>query len=191
MLFRGILFVLLFVSCSCIEKVSVIDTSIASVKANDLTAIIELQGCGFQPLAVVGYNFCRVKQNTSTIDTKLFFIAPITGAERHVTIYRNSGSPLSYKFPEKKTTIEVPWKDLVNADTFQAYQDQWYGVMVEINWYDGDENKRKTLMEGEIRLKVLAEGYTATPQNAAWKVIRNNHTFKITTSGRVHASDIK
>ncbi len=175
------LLILLSILVSCNSAI-IVDSSVASIAANDTSAIIK--ACGHQP--IVGYTYCRFNEGLDANNTFLTFISPITKEGRSLTIFRSGATPLTYGFLDDKEYIKVPWSALIDNPTFETFNDSFFGFRIRINWKDEDGNLRQTFQDGEIRLRVIKSGYQATPtrQDSNW--IFDFDKFKVytTTAGR-------
>jgi hypothetical protein len=96
-------------------------------------------------------------------------------------------------FPKNKTTMDVKWRDLLESMTYEKRHRGIWQIFVVIYWKDHQGVERRTLMEGEVRLRVFDEGYLPlhtdeNNRNFAFEAsYKDGRTVKITTSGRAFA----
>lgn len=176
-------------SLGCAHKGVEEDSSLEPIIANDTTLIIE--GCGHAP--IIGYTYCRKIDGQSTTDSLVFHVPPTNCGKSeciYVKILMPDGSPavgLSAKSGETK--LEVSWKTLLKREVFQAGDRGLWIVLVEIHYLDSLGVLKKTLIEAEIRLRVLATGYISLlnveeDPNFIWLWQNNDRKFKMTSNGR-------
>jgi hypothetical protein len=180
---------LLFQSCDSIT----VDNAMSAVEGGDYTALIE--GCGNQ--LVPGYTYCRMTEGDAT-KKRLWLVGPITNCEREACVffrfYDNKGE-IAYagSIPKKSTRTSVFWSDLVKRDTFQVGDRGFWPFIYEVYWVDADGNEHKAMAEGEIRLRVLKEGYiplheSADDPNFTWTLNHDGTMVRMTTKMRTYVS---
>lgn len=138
------------------------DTQMGAMEAGDYTALIE--GCGNQ--LVPGYTYCR-KLEGSVADENLYFVVPITRCARtdfcaSFKVYLPSGEPAyGASIPKGESRAEVPWKTILGRDTFQVGDRGFWLYTYEIHYTGTDFKDYVIYSEGEIRMRVVKQGYTA------------------------------
>lgn len=174
------------------------DSSAYAIESNDPTVII--WGCGSQP--VTGFTYCRKREGQTTNEGISFVVPPLECGEdvcAELKIFFPDGSPtLSYLIPkcvdqEGKpcgTRKTVSWKEIVKNDTFQRDQRGFWPIIMKFKWIGPDERQHETVIEGEIRLRVLGQSYVPLHEvrediNFVWKwKDYAGHEFRMTTAGR-------
>lgn len=180
-------------AAQCSQYVRPDSSSVFAAEAGDKTVIIE--GCGFQP--VVGYTYCRMRENAPTVGT-FALIAPPTDCNGDscvsFTLFMPDGQPsLGYQVPKKTTRLTVPWKDLVKAETFQKSHRGFWPVVMRWKWLSKTDGREyESYAEGEIRLRVLAANYVnlneiKSDDNYAWSWSEGKQNYRMTTTGRAAA----
>jgi len=186
--FLGLSVTLMGVGCAHHEVEE--DPSLSPILANDTTLVIE--GCGNQP--VIGYTYCRKSDGSSALDTLVLHIPPVKCQKNdcvYVKILMPDGSPaVGLSAKEGQSRLEVSWKTLLGRDVFKAGDRGFWIVLVEIHYIDRRGLLKKTLVEGEIRLRVYPNNYLPLNNikddpNFVWQWRQNNRLFKMTTNGRV------
>ena len=86
--------------------------------------------------------------------------------------------------------MEIPWKKLLNREHFTVGDRGFWPFTYEIKWVDQDGKPRRTMAEGEIRLRVLRKEYiplTNVSEDPAfvWKWKERGQVVKMTTGARV------
>lgn len=183
----------------CAHPVSVQDTSAMAAEANDATVIIE--GCGNQP--VVGYTYCRVPEGSDAKTKNITLIAPPSECSDKDScvdfkVYYPDGSQpaLGVTVPKGQTRVTLPWNKLLGRDTFEKADRGFWPVIMTVKWIAPDGQQKKTLVEGEIRLRVTSQGYEALQeveesQNYAWHWNDKLSKYRMSTSGRAYAGRIQ
>jgi hypothetical protein len=149
------------------------DPSPSALAAGDFTALIRVEGCGYQPLVTEGYAYCRVMEGPVG-NLALTFIAPpqAKDCKPHAcqpsdpscqptccvdfTFFFPDGSP-AYQdsIPYGQTSKTVSWRTLVKKDTFSPEDRGFWPYTYTIRWKDTAGNAFKTVSEGELRLRVI------------------------------------
>lgn len=149
---------LVLVGCKSIP----IDPSVHAQEANDATVIIE--GCGFQPVA--GYTYCTPHEGDHTArDFLVLHSPPIEdcgdndSCVSYMIMFPNGHPAIQLAVPKGETRTMVKWSDLTGKDTFDRNDRGLWAVFQIVLWEDGDGAIRNILSEGEIRLRVIREGY--------------------------------
>jgi hypothetical protein len=169
------------------------DKEISALTAGDATALVE--GCGNQIIS--GYTYCRVREG-EVANASLTFIAPpvecVTQDPNscvHLEIYfPNGNSNYAADIPKGQTRISIPWKTLVKRDTFEKSDRGFWPFRYTIKWMDKDDREQSTVMEGEIRMRVVSKAYISLHEmpkdpNFVWTWIEKNKLVEVTTGGRV------
>lgn len=172
------------------------DTAMAAGEARDVTSFIE--GCGSQPVS--GYTYCRVTEGDAA-GQKLYLKVPPSACDQEQCVFWRifypSGEPaLGGAVKRGETTVEINWKDLIKKDKFELGDRGYWGVLVEVHYVNMDGNPRKSLVEGEIRLRVLKRGYLSLKDiredpNFVWSWTEKEKIYKMTTGSRAYVGDSK
>ena len=176
--------VVIFTVIACAVP-SVIDSSMNAAEAGDATALV--QGCGSRP--IVGYVYCRKRAGDVTSIDKLRFFGP-KGAL--VEIFYPDGEPtLSLRIPDNQNSVVVFFKDLTKKDRFDTFDRGFWPFLITTTWKTENDVKRKTVQQGEIRLRVYNPRYTPLHESGdsdvwgwAWK--HGGRVFKLSTAGRAY-----
>jgi hypothetical protein len=192
-----ILFVLfILVACSsCNTAQTQPDTSpLVAIEGGDLTALV--QGCGNQ--LVSGYTYCRKMEGDNT-NENITFVVPTTKCNQdscaELKIFFPDGSPTyGYVFKKGETAHRVLWSSLTKKTTFDVDDRGFWPFTYRIKWIDNKGQVRETVTEGEIRLRVLRQGYislhdVADDMNFVWKFKYDGVEVKMTTGGRTYVSE--
>ena len=198
---RGVAFFLLIMgalictAARCSSAPKVFDSSMLAAAANDSTAIIE--GCGGRP--AVGYAFCRVHEGDGTTGRVTVQVPPAEcpgpGSCATVRFLYPDGSPsLGLAVPRGTSSISASWLDLTKMPVFERNQRGFWGVQVFWRFYDEEGREVQGYAEGEIRLRVLARGYTALHEVRdadvwGWEWANATSVFRMSTAGRAYAGD--
>jgi hypothetical protein len=139
------------------------DTAPSAIAASDPTALIKVEGCGYQPLVTEGYAYCRVVEGPVG-SMALTFIAPPQAKDCpdapnpcvDFTIFFPDGSP-AYQdsIPAGQTSKTVPWRTLVKKENFTVEDRGFWPFTYTIRWKDTQGNTFKTVSQGELRLRVI------------------------------------
>lgn len=182
----------LSLGASCKYAVNIDSSPVFAMDANDATAIIE--GCGSQP--IVGYTYCKVREGDPTTGT-IKIKVPLAACERqscaNVKVFFPDGSPtLGLELPRGETEIEISWKDIVKKDTFEKDARGFWPVLVEWFWVDANGFENRTIVEGEIRMRVLSREYIPLHEirdavQFGWRWYDNDGVYRMSTAGRAWA----
>jgi|GEM_PF-4521062 len=186
---------LLLVLASC-THVPIIDGSMSSLMANDTTAIIQIDGPGCVSDPKVGWAYCRKAEGAITNRDVITFYGPKSNCSREfcvdIQVMWPTGEPaLHISIPADQLSVSTSWDRLTKKELFDKNDRGWWLVFINHYWLDGSGVEQETVQEGEIRLRVMAEGYTPlynAPTSGAFAYVaeRNGHEFKWTTSGRAY-----
>jgi hypothetical protein len=158
---------------SCGSQGLIPDASPAAIAAGDFTALIEIEGCGYQPQVQEGYAYCRM--NAGPVgNLAVTFIAPPQARDcpPHAcapgaigcdpascvdfTLFFPDGSPAyGDSIPHGQTSRSIAWSKLTGSDQFAADQTGFWPYTYTIRWTDTEGNAQKTVSDGEIRLRVV------------------------------------
>jgi hypothetical protein len=164
-------------------------SQVFAMEANDATVMIS--GCGSQP--VVGYTYCRVEEGQAGDLSLTLHAPPVKCRSRPCVSFRifyPSGHPTEgVTVPDGQTAVTIPWKNLLQRDTFGVGDRGFWPVVMEWKWLDAQGNEHTSVAEGEIRLRVLSRGYEplheVTDHPAfAWRWTDSGHEFRLSTAGR-------
>lgn len=160
------------------------DNTVSAAISNDTTLIIE--GCGKQP--IVGYTYCRVTPVNKTRDMLLTFYVPKMDCDKNscvsIKIFGVDGNTThGFEIPKGEISGTVSWFTILGKEEFTSGDRGFYPVLAIMRYKDGSQEK-KTIIEGEIRLRVLNEKYISLvnvedDHSFNWKC-----SFSYTTSGR-------
>jgi hypothetical protein len=181
-----------------------------AIEALDPTALLKVEGCGYQPLVTEGYAYCRVVEGPVG-SMALTFIAPPQSAKCKTapcvdfTLFYPDGSP-AYQdsIPFGQTSKTVPWTTLVKKDTFSAADRGFWPYTYTIRWIGADGRSYKTVSEGELRLRVI-RSQVCDPQGSqckayvplresvdspdfAWTWQEGSQVIRMSTGARVYVS---
>lgn len=179
---------------ACAGKYPLKDSGMSAVEGKDFTALIE--GCGNQMIA--GYTYCRKTEGEAATDA-LYFFGPITNCKRdfcvEFKIYGPDGEVVyGNSLPKKSNRAKVSWKDLLKRETFEVGDRGFWLYRYRVFWLDENKNENVSISEGEIRLRVIAKGYTPlnaviSDSNFTWVYrTKNNELIKMTTGMRTYVS---
>lgn len=166
------------------------DHSIAPIVAQDTTLVIE--GCGHPP--IVGYTYCRKYEGDNASGNLIFHLPPVKCQKTdciYVKILSPDGRPaVGLSLSEGKTRLEVSWKVLLGREVFETGDRGFWVVIAEIHYLTESGLVKKTLIEGEIRLRILKSKYISLENvehdpNFVWLWHHNNRPFKMTSNGRI------
>lgn len=174
-----------------------LDPSISSAEANDLTALADasdLKGCGTQLQA--GLLYCRLAERTPAT-SKITFVGPISNCDReaacvYVKIFFPDTNPtLELKIPKDQTEVSVAWSELIKQDTFTKGQAGFWGFQRTVFYKNADGNEGKTVDEGLVYLRVLPNSYEPlheSKENPFFSFSGNHRgvIWKMTTAGRTY-----
>lgn len=175
-----------------------VDPSVHATDANDITAVIEAKGSGCLSRPQVGFTLCRKEEGDIADHDVLTFYGPKSNCDRDSCVMVAIWDPAkqlvrTLSFPKNKTTMDVKWRDLLESMTYEKRHRGIWQIFVVIYWKDHQGVERRTLMEGEVRLRVFDEGYLPlhtdeNNRNFAFEAsYKDGRTVKITTSGRAFA----
>lgn len=180
---------MLFCLVGCSNTPVRLDNSMQANLAGDTTGLVV--GCGHQP--VVGYTYCRRVEGPIG-DDKLIFLAPITKCKKEPCRSLKIFSPESSAvygtfFAEKSDEISVKWTDIVKRQVFDAQDRGFWPFIIEVRFTADDGFEHKTILEGEIRLRILRKEYVSlhsVKDDTAffWIWESHGHLLKVSASGR-------
>lgn len=204
---------LALVHASCVGRGRLTPDAFASaLEAGDYTGLIRVSGCGHQPQVISGYTYCRVQEGEAR--GEVTFIAPPEAKECDepacvdFKIFDPSGgNPIGRVIPKGEVTAVVTWKELLRKDSFAPGDAGFWPYVYTIRWKDKDGRPRKTVSEGEIRLRVY-RARVCTPQegggetcrpyvplaevasdpNFVWDFSVDGFRVKMTTGARTHVA---
>lgn len=189
---KFLVLILAFILTSC-DSIK-IDEAMSAVEGRDKTALIE--SCGTQ--LIVGFTYCRVTEGSSA-NKSIVLVAPITNCSKDSCVFYKFFSPngeiiFGGSFPKNSNKIQVKWSDLVKRETFSAGDRGYWGMIYEIYWNDSEGREMVTMSEGELRLRVVKEGYKPLHEvkddpNFTW--FYNDQSgveVKMTTGARAYVS---
>lgn len=169
-----------------------LDSAMGAVDANDNTAFID--GCGNQP--IVGYTYCRISEGDASNLSISLKVPPSECASKDAcvfyTIFFPNGEPsLGGSIHKGQTSQEIKWETLIKKPKFEIGDRGFWGVRVEIHYFDLDGNERISTVDGEIRLRVLKKDYlplhnSKDDPNFVWIWNEGDHTYRMTTGGRAY-----
>lgn len=183
----ALLFLGLTVSCGSI----VIDDSANAAESNDTSVIIE--GCGNQPIS--GFTYCRRSEGQMGDRDTIYIHVPRSNCDlascAEITIFSPDGTQIPTFFVPKNTALyPLHWSVLLGREQFLAADIGFWMIGMVVHWVDNDGNPRRTAMLGEIRLRVLSDGYISLHQSRgegpyafSWDV-EGRYRMGYTTSGR-------
>ncbi len=167
------LFLALAANNSCGGQGLIPDSSPLAISAGDFTALIKIEGCGFQPQVQEGYTYCRVTEGPVG-SMAVTFIAPPQSAQCQphacapnnpscdpascvdfTLFYPNQAPAYSDTIPHGQTSKSVPWTKLVQKNTFDPDDTGFWLYTYTIRWTDNQGREQKTISDGEIRLRVV------------------------------------
>lgn len=192
----SLLFIMLcLIACSsCNDAFTSQDKeTISAIEAGDVTALV--QGCGNQ--LVSGYTYCRKMEGENTSEVVAFVIPSSRCGEdscAEVKIFYPDGSPTyGYQFRKGETIHRVKWSDLTKKNHFDVDDRGFWPYTYRIKWLDFEGKQRETITEGEIRLRVLRQGYIPLHEvqgdsNFVWNFKFDNTQVRMTTGGRTYVS---
>jgi len=172
----AILAILVITGC----KTFVMDPSPAAADSGALTLIFS--ACSTVPTR--GFDACLVKAGQS-IQSALKFQLPVGDnfiSGELTMLYKDIVK--TYAITEK--TLHVPWKDLIQQDTWTSDLDGTAIALALIRYNDPDGVERIMIARGEARLLVLSEGYAPAAIDSgftAWKG-KTKCVMGYTTAGR-------
>jgi hypothetical protein len=146
---------LISASCGSI----VIDPSANAAESNDTSVIIE--GCGNQPIS--GYTYCRRPEGQMTDRDVLTFHVPVSNCDEDscvtLTFFGTAGEIVRrYDVQKEHSRFSVHWSRLTGRNEFTRLHRGLWIVVMDVYWKHEGVNRR-TSLEGEIRLRVLSQGY--------------------------------
>lgn len=167
---------LLFVlACSSV----VMDPSPEPVQAGDNTLV--LSACSGLP--VVGFDACRVKENTPMESVwRLFFPVPggnVTGGELTVNF-----KDVSKSYAISGPVVEIHWSDFF-AD--KVWKKDYNGIalaLAVVRYKDEQGVERTVKARGEARVLVLSEGYDPMPIGTPFGQFKLKCKIEFSTAGR-------
>lgn len=197
------LFVLSFFSGGATSCNSVpVDTGISPFEAKDVTALIQgdgkaphVEGC--DKTLQSGYTHCRVREG-AVADSAIYLVAPVTsctkddGICRFFDIYNQKGEIVKGgHFAKDETRVEIKWKDLLGRDTFEKADRGFWIYVYEWYWLNPDGQEMKTVVDGEIRMRVYSKDYkplrdVSSNPNFVYDWVENGVEVKSTSSGRTY-----
>ncbi len=186
------------------------DEAMAAVKAGDYTALIKVDGCGYQPLVTEGYTYCRVAAGPIGL-MAVTFIAPPEAKDcddpiscvRFKLLYPTGEPAYGDQIPKGQSNKKIPWGTLTKTAAFTEDQRGFWPYVYEILWKDSNGMSRRTVSEGEIRLRVYkpedcdttGNCLTYAPlrevsadRNFVWSWIEDGQAVKMTTGARTYVS---
>lgn len=197
---RVILLTVLALLClgasSCSTAKLMPDSAIAAMDGGDATVIIE--GCGSQP--VVGYTYCRVGEGDTSLQSVRLHVPPAQcGQAPCVTwkVFFPNGEPtLGGSVPQGQTSVEISWRDLVKKERFSIGDRGFWPILLEVHWVDRDGRERTSFAEGELRLRVMRQGYlplheVREDRAYSWQWASAGFVFKSTTGMRAFAGTVR
>lgn len=185
------------------------DVMMSALEAGDFTALIKVEGCGYQPVWASGFSYCRVMEGSSEGVT-ISFAAPNESKQCsgdscvEIKFFNPStGQPSFSKFFEKgKTVLSVKWKDLTGQDEFRPDDTGYWPFIYSIKWIGKDGFEHSAVNEGELRMRVyrmqLCEGSPSkcrsylplsdqeSDSNFVWSKVIDGQLVKSTTGGRIY-----
>lgn len=182
---------LVAVSIGCTHRGVSEDHSMPPILAQDTTLVVE--GCGHPP--IVGYTYCRKYEGDDAKGNLIFHLPPVKCQKSdciYVKILSPVGRPaVGFSLSEGKTRLEVSWKSLLGRDVFETGDRGFWIVIAEIHYLSESGLLKKTIIEGEIRLRVLSSKYSSlenieSDPNFVWLWRDNNRKFKMTSNGRIY-----
>jgi hypothetical protein len=208
----GFMAVLVGMALSCANQGFVADTSPLAIAAGDFTALIRVDGCGKQPQVQEGYTYCRMTEGPVG-QFAVTFIAPPqaakckpVGANTPVcvdfTIFYPDQSPAySDSIPFGETSKTIPWQKLTGKDHFTPDDTGFWIYTYTIRWTDAQGLERKTVSDGEIRLRVVRSQVCdesgkcaayiplrSAPDNPnyVWTWVQDGQVIRMTTAARTY-----
>lgn len=130
-----------------------------TLQAGDTTVI--MSGCGPQP--IVGFCYIRRHAGDATAGSLRVHAPPAEcegeGACASVRFIRPDSTEFSVDVPRGQAAVEVPWRQILDAPTFDVAQaGSWY-LFLRVRWRDQDGRPRVSRAEGEIRFRIVAQQY--------------------------------
>lgn len=156
----------------------------------DITSMVE--GCGNQPF--VGGTFCRQTEGDAA-GTSLWLIGPPAKCTKsegcvYFKIYNNKGSLVfGGVLPPKSTRLEVPWKALLQRDTFEMGDRGFWVLRTEVYWLDEKGFEHEAVSQADIVLRVTRKEYVPLNMvefdpNFVWEWCENGYQYKVTSGLR-------
>jgi hypothetical protein len=184
------------------------DASPSAITAGDFTALIEIEGCGFQPQVQEGYAYCRVTEGpVGTLSVT--FVAPPQAAHckqapcvDFTLFYPDQSPAYQGQIPFGETSVQVPWSTLTHKTVFSPDDTGFWLYTYTIRWLDDQGREQKTVADGEIRLRVVraqvcADGKcqayvplrnAVADPNFVWQWTHGPQTIRMTTGARTYVS---
>jgi hypothetical protein len=166
-----------------------LDNSMQANLAGDTTGIVF--GCGNQPVS--GYTYCRKTEGPIGNDA-LYFLAPIVKCKnepcRTLKIFSpDSSTAYGIAFKEGSDEVLVKWTDIVKRQHFDVQDRGFWPFIIEVRFLAEDGFEHKTILEGEIRLRILRKEYVSlhsVKDDTAffWIWESHGHLLKVSASGR-------
>ena len=147
--------------CSRPGVVTITDSAPPAIAAGDFTALIRVDGCGAQSQVQEGYAYCRMTEGPIGNQAVTFIAPPQAIKCLHApcvdfTIFFPNQSPsYSDSIPEGQSSKSVPWTKLMGKTTFDPNDTGFWLYTYTIRWMDQAGLERKTVSDGEIRLRVV------------------------------------
>lgn len=167
-------------SCSS-PGLSNIDPSVPAIQAGDFTALISIEGCGFQPQVQEGYTYCRIPEGPAGTLAVTFLAPPqakhcaphacpsqagqtgqLTSASCQPTacvdftlFYPDQSPAYQDSIPPGQASKTVPWTTLTKKADFTPDDTGFWIYTYTIRWTGADGFEHKTVSDGEIRLRVI------------------------------------
>ena len=175
----GIALLAFLLVMSCNPKVLVIDPSPQAVQAGDWTLMVS--ACEAMPGR--GADICRVKegQPIQSVWRLIVPIVPKVLISGELTVYYK-GVSKTYAIREK--VIEVPWKDLVNAENWHREHDGTALAIAQIRWRDAQGIENIWKARGLAEIMVLEAGYDPMPLDSGFAATSDWCKIQYSTSGR-------
>lgn len=202
---------LIGMALSCSGQGLIQDASPLAIAAGDFTALIRVDGCGPQPQVQEGFTYCRMTEGPVG-NFAVTFVAPPQAVNCKTapcvdfTLFYPDQSPAySDSIPYGLTSKSIPWKTLTGRDAFIPNDTGFWIYTYTIRWTDAQGLERKTVSDGEIRLRVVRSqvcdehGKCAAyvplrtaPNNPnfVWSWIENGQPIRMTTAARTYVGSL-
>lgn len=160
----------------------------------DYTALIE--ACG--DLITSGYAYCRRNDTESAKSDYVYFMAPPVTCKNppcvHLKVFNSAGKLAhSISFRKGETRVGASWMTLIKKERFEVGDRGFWPFFYEITFTDQEGLERTIKTDGEIRLRVHAEGYFPLDKDPndrffKWEWSEDGQRIKMTTGGRTYVS---
>lgn len=189
------------------------DPAPLALQAQDLTAPISAQCGGRQTQVTEGYAYCRLPEGPLLDTSGVTLLAPPEAKNcgnepfcvDFTIFYPESMIAVQVAIEKGKDARFISWKEILKKDRLEATDRGFWPFVTTIRWLDASGKLRKTVLEGEIRLRVYRNvvcddsgqncaSYeplreAESDENFAWTWIYQAQKIKMTTSGRVYVSE--